>query len=83
MAPIGKNESQLQCLMKETETNIIHGVVCYTGTTPGSMAYTLCDEGYHLDEENIGKTRLCLYKGEWDGTQPLCYSGSTNTGILK
>ena len=68
--------------MKETETNISHGIVCYTGTSPGSLAYTLCDEGYHLDEDNIiGKTRRCLDKGEWNGTQPKCITSSTGTGI--
>ena len=81
VAPIERNESQLQCLMKEIETNISHGVICYTGTTPGSMAYTLCDEGYHLDDDNVGKTMTCLDKGEWNGTQPQCYSASTDIGI--
>ena len=59
--------------------NISHGVVCYSGTTPGSMAYTLCDEGYYFNDEKMGKPAECLENGQWNGTQPQCTRHNTSS----
>ena len=68
------------CLVSETETSITHGMICYNGTTPGSVAYTMCDDGY--DEEKVEATRKCLENGEWNGTQPQCSISSTDRGAF-
>ena len=70
------------CLVSETETSITHGMICYNGTTPGSVAYTVCDDGYQLEEEKVRATRKCLENGEWNGMQPQCSMSSTDRGAI-
>ena len=48
----------------------IHGgVVCNTGTTLGSQAVYICDNGFHQDG---AATRVCQSGGVWNGSIPLC-----------
>ena len=72
-----RNDSH--CLVSRTGRSISHGVVCYTGTTPGSTAYTLCDEGYNFNDEKMRKPTECLENGQWNGTQPQCTRHNTSS----
>jgi len=51
----------------------MNGVVCYTGTATGSLAYYICDDGYELSALAMNP-RECnqLQGGQWSGTQPEC-----------
>ena len=45
------------------------GVVCYNGTTAGSEAVYVCDDGFHQDG---AATRVCQSGGVWNGSIPQC-----------
>ena len=50
-------------------SSIPDGVVCYNGTTAGSMAVYICNDGYIL----MGKVaRVCQNGGNWNGSIPIC-----------
>ena len=47
------------------------GVVCYNGTTIGSRAIYICNEGFLLMEGNEA-TRICQSDANWNGSTPQC-----------
>jgi len=49
------------------------GVVCYNGTTIGSRAVYICNEGFLLMEGNEA-TRVCQSDANWNGSTPQCIS---------
>ncbi len=50
---------------------IPNGIVCYTGTTLGSTAYYICDDGFEAPADN--SQRVCLADGHWHGDDvPNC-----------
>ena len=51
----------------------MNGVVCYTGTGTGSLAYYICDDGYELSALAMNP-RECNQGGQWSRTQPECTS---------
>ena len=50
---------------------MMNGVVCYTGTATGSLAYYICDDGYELNDLAMNP-RECNQGGQWSGTQLEC-----------
>ena len=65
-----------QCRLSEGAASITNGVVCYTGTATGSLAYYICDDGYELNDlrEGVMNPRECNQDGQWSGTEPECTS---------
>ena len=59
--------------LSERAVSITNGVVCYTGTGTGSLAYYICDNGYELSALAMDP-RECNQGGQWSGTQPHCTS---------
>ena len=55
-------------------SSISDGVVCYNGTTEGSRAVYICNDGYNLMEGNEA-TRICQSDGNWNGSIPQCIPG--------
>ena len=51
-------------------SSISGGVVCYNGTTAGSRAVYICNDGFVLMEAN--ETRVCQSDGMWNGSIPRC-----------
>ena len=49
-------------------SSISDGVVCYNGTTEGSRAVYICNNGFVLMEA----TRVCQSDGNWNGSTPQC-----------
>ena len=48
---------------------VSNGMVCYNGTTAGSVATYTCDNGYTL----MGTAeRTCRSDGRWEGSIPSC-----------
>ena len=72
-------EGPPQCRLNERAAVISNGVVCYTGTATGSLAYYLCEHGYELEavkERPKENPRECLSSGQWSGVQPECVKES-------
>ena len=65
-------QTEIEHPMCSSSVNIasISGVaVCYNGTTVGSEAVYVCNDGYNL----IGnETRVCQGDGIWSGSIPQC-----------
>ena len=47
-------------------------VAYYTGTTPGSMACFVCNNGFELNEN-----RVCQHDATWSGSPIVCGSASS------
>ena len=63
-------EGPPQCRLNEIAAVISNGVVCYTGTATGSLAYYLCDHGYELEavdrkESITDQYRMCQDDHQW------------------
>lgn len=52
-------------------SSISGGVVCYNGTTDGSTAVYICNDGFVLMEVDKA-TRICQSDGNWSGSTPQC-----------
>ena len=50
-------------------SSISGGVVCYSGTTAGSRAVYICDDGFVLRGD---KARICQSDGNWNGSISQC-----------
>ena len=48
---------------------ISDGVVCYNGTTAGSVAVYTCNNGFLLVGNEV---RVCMNEGNWNGSIPQC-----------
>ena len=47
------------------------GSICYNGTTEGSTALYICNDGFAL----VGnEARVCQSGGNWSGSIPVCTS---------
>ena len=55
---------------------ISDGVVCYNGTTAGSMAIYICNDGFALVG---GEPRVCQSDGMWNGSIPQCIPEDSGT----
>jgi len=53
-------------------SSITDGVVCYNGTTTGSRAVYICNDGFVLKEGNEA-IRICQSDGSWNGSIPQCF----------
>ena len=53
-----------------------NGVVCFNGTTQGSTAVYICDQGYHLDND----IRVCQHNGNWSGDVVVCLPTTKTQG---
>ena len=53
-------------------SSISGGVVCYNGTTAGSMAVYICDDFLLMEGDEV--TRVCQKDGIWNGSIPQCNS---------
>ena len=75
---------RIECRKNERAALIPDGVVCYSGTATGSLAYTACDKGYQLDSSPEGVTtpRECSQNGNWSGSQPRCTASPVEAGII-
>lgn len=62
-------------------SSISDGAVCYNGTTEGSMAVYICNDGYVLMEGNKD-TRVCQSDGMWNGSIPQCNPGTNCSQLL-
>ena len=51
-------------------SSISGGMVCYNGTTAGSRADYICNDGFVLDGNKA--TRVCQSDGNWNGSIPRC-----------
>ena len=51
--------------------SISDGVVCYNGTTIGSRAVYVCNDGFLLVEGDES-TRVCQNDANWNGSIPQC-----------
>ena len=59
----------LAVLVNSTCLAVSNGMVCYDGTTAGSVATYTCDNGYML----MGSAeRVCGSDGHWDESIPSC-----------
>ena len=79
-------EGSPQCRLSERAAVITNGMICYTGTATGSLAYYLCDHGYELEavKGRPENPRNCLSSEQWSGIQLECVKESTpaiNSGI--
>ena len=52
-------------------SSICDGVVCHNGTTEGSRAVYICNDGFVLMEGD-NTTRVCQNDGSWNGSTPQC-----------
>ena len=73
-----------ECRTREGTVSISNGIICYTGTTYGSLAYTVCDEGYELSSASgkIVNLRECLQNGQWSEIHVICINSTANKGKL-
>ena len=71
-----------RCRLSERAASIMNGVVCYTGTATGSLAYYICDDGYELNDlrGTFVNPRECLQNGRWSKPDPEC---TNEEGIRK
>ena len=51
-----------------------NGVICYNGTSTGSLATYHCNSGYQLKDGD--GMRRCQSDSNWDGQMATCYQGS-------
>ena len=58
-----------------SSSSISGGVVCYNGTTEGSRAVYICNDGFVLMVDNED-TRVCQSDGMWNGSIPQCIPGT-------
>ena len=58
------------------------GVVCYTGTNPGSIAIYHCNTGFQFQQMQTVHVRLCRSNGLWSGVIPSCTLVSNNGKLL-
>jgi len=74
---------QDKCRWSEGVAIIKNGVVCYTGTATGSLAYYFCDEGYELNVLRGAivnprvNPRVCQQNGQWSIPGPECTNNMT------
>ena len=52
-------------------SSISGGVLCYNGTTTGSRAVYICNDGFILVGNEV---RVCQSDGNWNGSIPWCFS---------
>ena len=64
----GTVDQRCQNMNFENSSSITNGVVCYNGTTEGSIALYICD---NITQQNE-VTRVCQSDGTWTGTIPSC-----------
>ena len=57
------------CRSSVGSVSISGGVVCLNGTTVGSEAVYVCNDGYNLMGN---ETRVCQSEGIWSGSIPQC-----------
>ncbi len=56
----------LRCTTDSVGSLLIpNGIVCYTGTTLGSTANYICDDGFEVPADN--SQRVCQADGHWHG----------------
>lgn len=60
---------------------ISHGVICYNGTTAGSVATHICDVGYQVPPGESDH-RMCLVNGNWEGDVLICVEPQSGTYVL-
>jgi hypothetical protein len=57
-------------------------LVCYNGSTPGSIADVTCDKGYNLADGSAIRTSTCLVNGLWNYySAPTCRKEKGTTFI--
>ena len=63
-------------------SSISDGVVCYNGTTVGSGAVCICDDGFVLMGNEV---EVCPSNGSWNGSIPRCIPEELGTfsGLVK
>ena len=68
--------------MNKRAALIPDGVVWDSGTSTGSLAYTVCDKGYQLNNSlnDVTNPRECSENGNWSGSQPQCTISSAEGG---
>ena len=57
------------CRSSVSSASISGGAVCLNGTTVGSNATYVCNDGYNLMGN---KSRVCQMDGNWNGRTPRC-----------
>ena len=57
------------CRSSVNSASISGGGVCLNGTTVGSKAVYICNDGYNLMGN---KARVCQKDGSWNGSEPQC-----------
>ena len=65
-----QNEIDLRCADRGfgNSSSIFDGVVCYNGTTTGSLAVYICS----VDNQTVTAIRVCGADGIWNGSIPSC-----------
>ena len=60
--------NQTDCPAGHRAINTGNGVICYTGTVVGSLAYATCKEGYHYDSLKLNDSVIikCRENGKWN-----------------
>ena len=53
-------------------------VAYYTGTTPGSRACLVCDEGSGYELNTTANERVCQSNGAWSGNSLVCGTLATS-----
>ena len=64
------NDSSVGSVVLENTTLNTATVAYYTGTTSGSMACFVCNDGYELNTTT--RERLCKRSGLWSGNSVVC-----------
>ena len=54
-------------------------LVCYNGSTPGSIAEVTCDKGYNLESGSVIETSTCQVNGLWNYYSALMCRKSKGT----
>ena len=68
---ISRNFIDQRCAPNDVGSlRIPHGVICYNGTSVGSVASYVCDDGYQVSATNNQQT--CLVNGNWEGDILIC-----------
>ena len=58
-----------ECRSSLSSASISGGVICLNGTTVGSKAVYICNNGYNLMGN---EARVCQRDGSWNGSKPQC-----------
>ena len=60
--------NQTDCPAGHKAVSIRNGVICYTGTLVGSLAYASCKEGYHFNSLQLNDSAVikCQENGKWN-----------------